>query len=216
MKQNCADLTGDAVVRGVRKKNNQKRLLCLLGVLAAAAALTGAFIWIIKMHEFFYGGILAILCAFGAYMAFTGVSKANKVLADVENCRLFRKFGTPESIASRIASECGEPLLDSKGTLICNSFIMKHGDFESFIPFEQTLHLFRREHRTNGIQDGVYLVMTDAYGDQQQFPFKIGKKGKAQMEEIVDHIIQQAPNCAVGYTKEALAYVKLNKKDLEN
>ena len=44
MKQNYADLTGDAVVRGVRKKNNQKRLLCLLGVLAAAAALTGAFI----------------------------------------------------------------------------------------------------------------------------------------------------------------------------
>ena len=90
MKQNYADLTGDSIVRGVRKKNNQKRLLCLLGVIAAAAGMIGAFIWIVRMHEFFYGGVLVVLCAFGAYAAFTGVSKANKVLADVENCRLFR------------------------------------------------------------------------------------------------------------------------------
>ena len=208
MKKNYASLTGEDVVRCVRKKNQQKRLLCMLGILLAAAGIVGVFLWILRMHEFFYGILLLLLLCFVVYALFTGISNAGKVLKNVERSRLFRKFGTPEAIAARVAAECGEPLLDSKGTLICNSFIMKHGDFESFIPFEKALHVYRREHRTNGIQDGVYLVVCDVYGDKQDYSFKFGKKGKLQMQEIIEHILQQAPDCAAGYSKEAIAYAK--------
>ena len=178
MKRNYTDLTGADLIRCIRQYNQRKRLLLVLLILCTAAGLTGVFIWILRMHEFFYGGVLAFICLCVFYAAITVIAKVNRLLADTERCPLFRKFGTPEAIAARIASECSEPLLDSKGTLICNSFIMKHGNFESFIPFEQALHVYRREHRTNGIQDGVYLVVTDAFGDKQEYSFRFGKKGK--------------------------------------
>ena len=214
MKRQYTELTGSEIVRGIRSTNQRKRLLAFAGLLLCIAGMFGAFVWIIRMHEYFYGGILVLMCAAIIWALMNRVTKINKVLANVENCPLFRKYGTPESIASRISAECSEPLYDGKGTLICDSFIMKRGDFETYIPFEHALHVFRREHRTNGIQDGVYLCVTDVYGEKQQYSFKMGRKGKAQMQEIVDHIMQQAPDCAAGYSREALTYVKQNTKEI--
>lgn len=214
MKKDYSNLTGDEVVRSVRKKNQQKRLLCVLAVLLAAAGMVGIFIWIIRMHEFVYGILLLLLCVCVIVASFTGIANAGKVLANVEGCRLFRKYGTPETIAARVAAESSNPMLDCKGTLICNSFIMKHGDFESFIPFDKALHIYRREHRTNGIQDGVYLVVSDLYGDKQEYSFKFGRKGKTMMAEIMDHIMQQAPQCAAGYSREAIDYAKQHVQKL--
>lgn len=212
---NLQSITGEDIIRAIRKKSRRGIVWCIVGIIAAFAFMVGGLMMIRKAGQIFYGVIMMVAAAGGAYAAFYYISVMNKKLADTENCDLFRKFGTPDTIAQRIAEECSEPVLEAKGVLICDSFIMRKNDFESYIPFAETLAVFRREHRTNGIPDGVYLVLKDSYGNEQQYPFKFGKTGKEMMTQIMEHISQKAPKCAFGYTPEVLSYVRQNQKSLD-
>lgn len=214
MAHNYSNLTGEQVVAAVRKYNQRNRILCVLGMIAACAALIAIFIFLVPSGHYVYTifGVLFVIMVF--YVLFDQISKAGKTIAAGENAAVFRKFGTPETIAARIAAESGEPLLDSRGSLVCNSFIMKHGNFESYIPFEKALLIYRREHSTNGIKDSVSLVVHDAYGESVQYPFKMGKKAQEQMQEIMRHISNQNEKCAVGYSPQNLNYAKTQAQPL--
>lgn len=214
MAHNYTSLTGDALAAGIRKQNKQVRLLCIFGITAAAGGIIGAILWIKNSREYFYGILLFVLMIVLAYGCMSGISKVNKTIADPLGCPVFRKFGSPDSIAQRIAQECSSPLLNAKGALICDSFIMKHGDFESYVPLEEALWCYREEHRTNGIPDGVYLIIFDSYGEKHQYPFKFGKSGKELMTDIMKHISEKAPECAFGYTPQARQYMNSRKKTL--
>ena len=213
--RNYSELTGDQVVAGVRRYNQRNRLLCILGILVCCAFLVAIIKFMFPGGHYVYGilGVILILLCF--YGLFEGISRTTKTIAAGENAAIFRKYGTPETIAARIALESAEPLLDSKGSLVCDSFIMKHGNFESFIPFEKALLIYRREHRTNGIKDSVSLVVHDAFGDSVQYPFKMGRRGQEQMQEIMMHISQKNENCAVGYSPQNLNYAKQNATPLD-
>lgn len=213
MAKNYVGLTGNDIVKAVRRHNLWMLLSRGFLILFIAVILTVGMRYLWKSGHYIYL-VLAILVALLLfYMCIEAVGKAAATLKNVSRARVFRKYGSADSIAMRISE--GEPLLESNKTLLTDSFIMKHGDFESFIPFEDILLIYRKTHATNGVQDGVYLVVHDAYGDSFDYPFKLGKKHESEMENAFAVIMQRADRARVGYLKENLEYAKQNAAEPE-
>ncbi len=206
-------LSGAEIVKKIRSKNVGRLLLYVLGLLLAVGIVFFGISQLLGGHYFF--GIAGLVVGpIVLWMVAELMSKAVATLKNVKECRLFRKYGSPDELAERIAEGSMQPLLESKQALITDSFIMKYGDFESFVPFSDVLLLYRKEHRTNGVLDGIYLVVHDSYGDSFDYPFKLGKKHTEDMNIAANEIAKSAPNCRFGYTKENLEYVKQNARKI--
>lgn len=214
MKKDLSSLTGADILSAVRKRHRRIRVWCIVGIIAACAAIVAGVIMMRKGEDMFFGILMLLFGAIGIYVAFTEFSKSGKAMKDAENCRVFRKFGSPESIAAKIAEECSTPVLDAKGVLVCDSFIVQRNNFETYVPFSEALLIYRVEHRTNGIKDGVSLAIHDSYGDKQQFPFQLGKRGQEQMQELMQRISEKNERCAFGYSQQNLAYARQNAQTL--
>lgn len=213
MAKNYVGLTGNDIVKAVRRHNLWMLLSRGFLILFIAVILTVGMRYLWKSGHYIYLVLAVLVALLLFYMCIEAVGKAAATLKNVSRARVFRKYGSPDSIAMRISE--GEPLLESNKTLLTDSFIMKHGDFESFIPFEDILLIYRKTHATNGVQDGVYLVVHDAYGDSFDYPFKLGKKHESEMENAFAVIMQRADRARVGYLKENLEYAKQNAAEPE-
>lgn len=213
MGRNYTALSGTDMISGIRKKNIGSLFLCLLGILLAVGILYFAG-YQFRESAYFYG-LMSLALGIGIVIAaIAGAISAFRTLGNITNCRVFRKYGTPDELAGCISEGSTQTILDSKQALITESFIMKHGDFESFVPFSEILLLYRKEHRTNGILDSIFLVVHDRYGDKYEYPFKLGKKHAGEMDMVANVIAQQAPDCRFGYTPQNLQYVKQNAQKL--
>ena len=211
MKRDFTGLTGNDILRAVRKKHIFRLILCVLGVIAGIALLIAVGI-LMPAHGAFYF-IMGVLLAAGL-IGCSGFffSQSFKTLRNVREIPLFRKHGSPDSIAMQLAEYGSQPFLESRQILITEHFIMKYGDFETFMTYEDVLLLYRKEHRTNGVLDGIFLVLYDGWGDSFEYPFKLGKKHADDMEQAAQMIASHAPRCRFGYTNDNLNYVKQNKK----
>ncbi len=219
MARDYSALTGADLLEGIRKTHRIRTALDVLAILAVAGFLIGC-VFLIKLNlhnttDIIFGVIGIALCVLVLWVIFGKISEHVRTAAAPEKSRLFRKYGTPDEIAARIAAEYSEPLFAEKSTLICRSFILNQNDFESFIPLDRTLLVYRKESSTNGIKHNVYLVVHDAFGDSFEYPFKLGKKHKQVMTEAMQEISRQSPQCAVGYSPANLSYVKKNAKTPE-
>ena len=204
-------LDGKKLTAQVRRKNRSRvswnifYIFCLIAVMAAILIYN-----VLENHEYLMTIVVLLLCSFGIWALVSSIIKAVGVLRDVPNSRVFRKYGTPDEIAARIAEESGEPILRCRQTLLTRSFIMRTDEPQSYIPLEKAALIYRKEHRTNGIKDSVSLVVHDWYGDQFEYPFKLGKKHAAEMDLAANTIINAASACRVGYTPENLSYIRTN------
>lgn len=216
MAKDYSALTGDMMLNGIRKTHRFRVAADVFAILFAAAFLIGCVIMLMNnrgdVFRIVMGVIGIALCVLGVWVLFGQIGKHVETIAAPEKSRLFRKYGSPESIAARIAAESGEPVIAEKSTLLCRSFIMIRGDFESFVPLDKMLHIYRKESSTNGIKHSVYLVGQDIYGDKFEYPFRLGKTHKQIMGNAMEEISRQSPQCAVGYTPQNLAYAKQNIK----
>ncbi len=207
MAANYTALSGADIVKKVRGRNIRSIVLCVLGCLASVGILIFAGIEIrnneigYALMAFIVGLIFLLGCIFS-------ISKPLKTLQNVEESRIFRKFGTPDELASRISEGSMQPFFQTSQTLVTDSFIMKHGDFESYKPFRDIVLIYKKEHSTNGIKDSVFLVAYDKFGDSVDYPFKLGKKHAGEMDAVANLIAQHAPECRFGYTQDNLRYVK--------
>lgn len=215
MARQYSTISGAEIVSSICRHHKKNIALCILGMLGTAFLMVVVVLWL-RTGEHIVFGILGIgLCVLFAYLLVDSISKSRRILADPENCRLFRKYGAPDTIAMQIADGSNALLTESKTALITDTFIMKHGNFETFVPFGHILLLYRKEHSTNGITDSVFLVVHDAFGDSFEYPFKVGKKHEAEMWSVAEEIAKRAPQCRIGYTQDNLNYVKQNAKKLE-
>lgn len=209
-----ADLTGAQIVGKVRKRNRGIIVKSALLIVLLLAFLVGV-IWMIRESGRYLLGIFGIfIIAVLMYVLLQSIGNASNVLKDVEAAPVFRKFGAPETIAARIANGSGSPLLATRRTLIGDGFIMKQGDFESYIPFESVRLMYRKEHRTNGVKDSIFLVVYDEYGNSVEYPFQLGRKHADEMRTAVDEIVRQSTDCRVGYTRENIEWIRSVAKKL--
>ena len=214
MARSYNSLTGDEIVRKIRGKNRTILFGCIMGFLAVAALAAYLLYMTATEHQYLYAILGLLLCALFAYVLAITLKKAIGVLKDPTRARVFRKYGTPDQIAATIAAGADNVLLGSGKALITEKFIMKHNDFESYIPFTDVLLVYRKESSTNGIPTGVFFVVHDVYGDSFEYPFKMGKKHKDEMVDIMKHIHELSPQAAFGYTKPNLDYAKTHIKPL--
>ena len=209
-----ADLTGAQIVGKVRKRNRGIIVKSALLIVLLLAFLVGV-IWMIRESGRYLLGIFGIfIIAVLMYVLLQSIGNASNVLKDVEAAPVFRKFGAPETIAARIANGSGNPLLATRRTLIGDGFIMKQGDCESYSPFESVRLMYRKEHRTNGIKDSIFLVVYDEYGNSVEYPFQLGRKHADEMRTAVDEIVRQSTDCRVGYTRENIEWIRSVAKKL--
>lgn len=206
-------LTGADIVKKVRSQNIGAVVGGVFGILLAVGCVIFG-ITQLMAGEIFFGIAGIVVGPIILWVVISMMSKALAVLKNVEESRLFRKYGTPDELAARIAEGSMQPLLESSQALVADSFIMKHGYYESFVPFSDILLLYRKEQRTNGVLTGIYLVVHDSYGDSFEYPFKMGKKHEGDMNLVADEIAKNAPNCRFGYTKDNLDYVKQNARKI--
>ena len=213
MARDYSTLTGQGVLDGIRKTHRNRIILDVLGIIAAGGFLIGSF-FMFRERDYIFCILFLIMGVMCAWLLLGRIGEHLTLTAAPEKSKLFRKYGSPESIAARIAAESSEPLFAEKTTLLCRSFILNQGDFETFIPLDQTLLAYRKESSTNGIKHNVYLVVQDVFGDKFEYPFKLGKKHKEIMMEAMQEISRQSPQCAVGYSPANLNYAKQNTKPL--
>lgn len=214
MARNYTALSGADMVKKIRSQNIISAIGCVLVILISVGMLIGGVLLLRTGNSMFYGIASLVIGVVLFWCMGRILSKSLAVLKNVAESRLFRKYGTPDELAQQISEGSVQRILESNQALVTDSFIMKHSDFESFVPFQSILLLYRKEHRTNGILDGIYLVVHDAYGDSFEYPFKLGKKHAEDMNVVANIIAQRAPNCRIGYTQENLNYVKQNAKQI--
>ena len=135
---------------------------------------------------------------------------AVRTLSDIRRARVFLKYGGPDALAMRISE--GVPQMQIGSTFVTDTYIMQTGNFETFVAFEEILLLYRHEHSTNGVKDGIALMVHDAFGDKFKYPFKLGKRHADEMQDAVQIIMQRAERAAMGYTPENLAYANMNAR----
>lgn len=212
--KNLSNLTGDQIIRAVRGKNVKSIVgycfILLLGV---------PFLWFAvhqlrDNHDYFWAIASLALGVLFVWMGVKEIGKRMETLRNVRGCKLFRKYGDADTLASVISEGCLSRLVENKQVYVTESFLMRVDNFESFIPYESILLLYKKEHRTNGILDGIFLVAHDAYGDSYEYPFKLGKKYAGDFELAAGEIVKRAPQVRIGYTQENLAYVKALQKEI--
>ena len=91
---------------------------------------------------------------------------------------------------------------------------MTFSDFESYVPFDKIMLVYKTEHSTNGIKDGVFLTVYDIFGAKFDYAFKMGKKNEPKMIEAIGMIKQSNPECVVGYSPRNVSWVKSNAKKI--
>ncbi len=207
-------LTGNKIVRQIRTRNSWAAVGYFFFLLFAVLLLLAAGMFAFKEERLF----IALACAvFGALLMLYAAKRffsAVKAAFRPGAHRLFRKYGSPDDLAERILQGENESMMDHPQLMITERFLMKRKDFESFVLYECILLLYRKEHRTNGVLDGIYLVVHDCYGDSYEYPFRLSNKYAGDLEFAASEIAKRAPESRFGYTTENLKWVKENVRPL--
>lgn len=214
MEKNLSDLTGEQMCQLIRKMKIRQCILCVIAEVFFLLFIVMG-IWGLCTGEGPAVAVLAVILGLGGAVYLVVVfRRCLRTVQDPEHCRLFRKFGSPSTLAAQIAAGYNTCIIENRNVYVTDTFIMKKNDFDSFVPYTDIVLLYRKEHRTNGIKDGVFLTVHDAYGDVFDYPFRIRKKFEKEMEQTAMRIAAAAPLCRMGYTTENLKYAKACKKEL--
>lgn len=207
-------LTGPKLVSKIRRANLWKLfvfgLLLLLGILIVAAAVA----FVRNEHEYLKAILMLAVGVLLCWWSGTEFGKRLKVLVNVRNSRMFRKYGSPEEIASIISNSAESSLIVNKKVLLTESFIFTPSNPESYVPFESVRLFYRKEHRTNGVQDGLYITVWDEFGDTYDYPFKMGTRHAVDFEDAMKELSVRCKNTMIGYSAANISTVKANKRDI--
>lgn len=206
-------ITADDILTQIRKKKKRTIALLILLILIGVGALVYSVIAIRVNHDYGSGAVGAIICVVLCAIGIVMIKKNAECLKDLRHCRVFKKYGTPEEIASRISASAGNRLMDSKRLVLTDDFIMKTNDFETFVPLEAVLLAYKYEHSTNGVKDSVAISIHDEYGDKFEYPISIrNSKNSEELNTICNAIAQRSERVKFGYNGENLKYVEANQK----
>ncbi len=208
-----SSITAESLVRIIRKRNLRYGIGAIFFVLLSCLLLMVA-CDMIRNQSYGYGLLGILVSVICIDQSFTAAVTRLSVVSDTDHCRFFRKFGSPEQIAAQMTDEAERILFQHKSIILTQSYIINTNDLETFLPYDQIRLLYRETHRTNGVADGTYLVLHDAFNDIHKYAFPIGKKKAAIQNEAASLIIERAPNVLIGYTNDNLQQVEANKQTL--
>ncbi len=210
------EVTAEQLRKAVRHKN-RGHFLGDIGVMLLGMAFI-FFAWYeYKYEQSVFYGILGICGGvFFIFMAISLIPDHWRAYRDTENVRLFLKYGSAETLAAHITEGISNRIIENDKVLITEKFIMRNDDFESYMPYESVLWIYKKTHSTNGLKDGVFLTAHDEFGDSFDYPFKLGKKHVSELENAIKTVAEKCPRAVVGFSQANRQYAAENKKALSS
>lgn len=127
---------------------------------------------------------------------------------------VFKKYGTPEKIAS-IYREIEKTTEYKDHTIvISHNYICHRNSAEILVACNDVLAIHKLVHKTNFLIDYYQIVITDKYGEE--FRFTYNEKEEAIVDTLLIKIKGKCRNAETGYTQDELDHIRKNKVSLNN
>jgi len=141
-----------------------------------------------------------------------------------ERHQVFLRYGGAEGVAAAFNEAYGRVEYADKRFMLTPTFIMKPGDFTTFIPNKYLLLVCKEDRRGQAAMillvgalfasamygnkpSGLFLSAYNCFGDRVDYQFS-GKA--AQVDYIVNLVQPFAPQCAIGDSPQTRAYLAQN------
>ncbi|MBQ8922878.1 MAG: hypothetical protein IJ060_12125 [Oscillospiraceae bacterium] len=193
---------------------------CFLAIIVYAALLSG--MDKVGAEALVYGfsimfGILGLILLIAAFVKSRKEKHPEKHL-------VFQRYGGAEGVAATFNEAYGRVEYADKRFMLTPTFIMKPGDFTTFIPNKCLLLVCKEDRRGQAAMamllgallasaiysnkpTGLFLTAYNCYGDHIDYQFT-GKP--AQVDYIVNLVQPFAPQCAIGDSPQTRAYLAQN------
>lgn len=141
-----------------------------------------------------------------------GLYRTWKVVFNPNSSDIFKKYGSPEKL-TKIIKEIEDTVeYEDKFLRISKNYISDVKDYEKIVACDDVLGIHKLIHKTNYVVDYYQIVLTDKYGQETTYTYKVKEEDK--VNELILYIAKKCKNAEVGYTNKEQTHIKNNKISL--
>ncbi|MBQ8923091.1 MAG: hypothetical protein IJ060_13210 [Oscillospiraceae bacterium] len=196
-------MTAETLIGEIRKKHKKQRTISLIVLIFGV--LVSAFFYMVALPAGIILTVITVIIPLILFLYF------NSKLKNTEGIGMFRRYGTPDEMASLLRGGSGGVLHQSRSLLLTKQFLMNPNDLESIIPLSCVQLAYIHTSSYNGIPTSQTMKVHDIYNSTLEFSFKLGKKGRAEIVEILTAMNNAAPWIVVGYSPQNVRNAAQNK-----
>lgn len=192
-------LNADALTNCIRRKYQHYLTFMIFGILVMLI------IGIVLTVRFgIFGAVIGTVLLAIALYAFMQV---NARRMHPENADVFRKYGTPETVAEILRKGSSDVFFDNGRLVVTEQYMLDISDPETLLIFPNALTVY-----PDGVQGKEeYLVVYDKWGKKLRYPFTNGKQQVMKSVILIDKVRKNAPGCRCGHRPEDMEYVRKNQ-----
>ncbi len=196
-------ITATELIQEIHKKHVKYRTISLVCLIVGILLTVFFFFASVGLGLFF--AVVTVLVPLALFFYFN--SKANHT----EELPIFKRYGTPDELAAMLRDGGNKVIYQANNFLMTETFILNPNDLESLIPLSdlQLVYIFRNS--TNGIPTDQGMTVHDIYNYQVRFQFRLGKKGREEIAEIMRRMSLAAPWIVFGYSPQNVRAAAQNK-----
>lgn len=121
-----------------------------------------------------------------------------------ESADVFRKYGTPDTVAARIRSGSSEVFFDNGRLLVTEEYMLDRQNLEMLLFYPNALTAY-----SDGVQGkDEYLIVYDKWGQQLRFPFTNGQQQIMKITILIDKVRKLSPACRGNRHSADMEYVR--------
>lgn len=164
--------------------------------------------------EGFDGGLLFMICIVALFTIPMDIAlyRTWKIVFNPYSSDIFKKYGSPDKLTN-IIKEIEETIeYEDKFLRISENYISDVKDYEKIVACDDVLGIHKLVHKTNYVVDYYQIVLTDKYGQETTYTYKVKEEDK--VNELILYIAKKCKNAEVGYTNKEQNHIKNNKVPL--
>ncbi|MBR6108029.1 MAG: hypothetical protein IKQ39_08485 [Oscillospiraceae bacterium] len=199
-------ITAEELLQEIHKKHVRQRTIAMIAMIVGILLTAFFFLVSVGFGIFFAVATVLIPLAIFCYL--------NSKAQNTEGLPIFKRYGTPDELASMLRSGGDKVIYQANNFLMTETFILNPHDLESLIPLTDIQLVYIFKNSTNGIPTDQGMKVHDIYNNQVQFQFKLGKKGREEIAEIMRRMSLAAPWIVFGYSPQNVGAAARNKIQL--
>ncbi len=196
-------ITATELLQEIHKKHVKQRTIAL--VVMIVGILLTAFFFLVSVGFGIFFAVVTVLIPLALFLYLNSKAK------NTEGLPIFKRYGTPDELAALLRDGGNKVIYQANNFLMTETFILNPNDLESLIPLSdlQLVYLFKNS--TNGIPTDQGMTVHDIYNHQTRFQFRLGKKGREEITEIMRRMSVAAPWIVFGYSPQNVSAANKNK-----
>ena len=202
------------VIKNVRKNNLKEAILGTLIALIPNLILV-EFIYELITDGFDVGIFLALLLFSLFTISFDiRLFRPWKVAINPYSSDIFKKYGSPEKL-NKILKEIEQTTeYEDKHLVISKNYISDKKVYEKIMACDDVLGVHKLVHKTNFVVDYYQIVITDKYGQEASYTYKV--KEEEKVNQLLMVIAKKCKNAELGYTDKEQEHIKNNRVELKD